>query len=110
MASFQESVFRISVSRVFMMIKSLLMVFNVKLHYIKSILVFKAVALRATSLFVRRAGDASGEHEKGPAMGAIDLREVPRALRFLRWVLPVQRVNIRGKPPIPPAGADAYRR
>ena len=35
-------------------------------------------------------------------MGAIDLREVPRALRFLRWALPVQRVNIRGKPPIPP--------
>ena len=62
-------------------------------------------ALRATALFFRRAGSYRGEHEKSPASGAIDLREVPRALRFLRWALPDQRVNIRGEPPIPPKGA-----
>ena len=41
-------------------------------------------------------------------MGAIGLREVPRALRFLRWALPDQRVNIRGKPPIPPNSRKVY--
>ena len=34
-------------------------------------------------------------------MGAIGLREVPRALRFLRWALPDQRVNIGASPDTP---------
>lgn len=57
------------------------------------------------TLFIRRAWNASSEHEKGPATGAIGVQELRRSVRFLRWALPVQRVNIRGKPPIPPKGA-----
>ena len=37
-------------------------------------------------------------------MGAIDLHEVPRSVRLLRWALPVQRVNIRGYAPDTPEG------
>ena len=39
-------------------------------------------------------------------MGAIGLREVPRALRFLRWALPDQW-NIR-QAPIPPNSRKVY--
>ena len=67
-------------------------------------LVFKASKHPFVS---RRAGNASNEHEKGPAMGAIGVRELRRSVRFLRWALPVQRVNIRGLcPPIPPVRHD----
>ena len=59
-------------------------------------------ALRATALFFRRAGKFVGGHEKGPATGAIGLRELRRSVRFLRWALPVQRVNIRGHAPDTP--------
>ena len=38
-------------------------------------------------------------------MGAIDLHEVPRSVRLLRWALPVQRVNIRSYAPDTPKGA-----
>lgn len=61
-------------------------------------------ALRATALFFRRAGSYRGEHEKGPATGAIGLRGLRETVRFLRWALLVQRVNIRGYAPDTPEG------
>ena len=54
------------------------------------------------TLFIRRAWNASSEHEKGPATGAIGVQELRRSVRFLRWALPVQRVNIRGHAPDTP--------
>ena len=54
------------------------------------------------SLVCQARGKASEEHEKGPATGAIGVQELRRSVRFLRWALPVQRVNIRGHAPDTP--------
>ena len=56
----------------FMVRQSKLMVFKSRLYVIRTIFDFKGIeALRATALFIRRAGKASREHEKAPRRGPL---------------------------------------
>ena len=89
----------------FISIQSELKIFRWKLNINRICLFFnRERALRATPLFFRRAGKFVGGHEKGPATGAIGLRELRRSVRFLRWALPSKGETSGAMPRYPGTG------